>query len=99
MLAQIILLSVMLKVTFLTLCINTPGTRGGSGFGNLTLAVKSRKNAQKSVFAIFSSNAKIWGVPPKWVKSRRRREREEQKSMNTMVSKTKSMHLTLYCDP
>ena len=29
---------------------NTPGTTGGPGGGDRTLAVKSRKNARKSVF-------------------------------------------------
>ena len=31
---------------------NTPGTRGGSGFHGRTLAVKSGKNAWKSVFFV-----------------------------------------------
>ena len=58
-----------------------------------TLAVKSRKNAKKSVFCLFfillhisSSYAKIWGKQnfslgsfPKWVKSRRRRKKKKKK--------------------
>ena len=52
---------------------NTPGTAGGPGGRDRTLAVKSRKNARKSAFFlkkikitkfflhISSSYAKIWG--------------------------------------
>ena len=35
---------------YLILDVNTPGTRGGPGGRNRTLAVKRRKNAKKSVF-------------------------------------------------
>merc|ERR1712128_408731 len=62
---------------------NTPGTVGGQGGRDRTLAVKSRKNAKKSSFFvkkifclhISSSYAKILGetnfhkFSPKWVKS------------------------------
>ena len=41
---------------------NTPGTRGGPGSRDRTLAVKSQKNARKSVFLHLSSScAKILG--------------------------------------
>ena len=61
---------------------NTPGTAGGPGGRDRMLDVKSRKNAWKSSF---------W-VSPKWVKSNehrreRERNREERKSVLTMVSR------------
>ena len=34
------------------LSLNTPGTRGGPGGRDRTVAVKNRKNAQKSVFFV-----------------------------------------------
>ena len=47
---------------------NTPGTAGGPGGRDRTLAVKSRKNAKKIFFLVKKLNS------PKWVKSKRRRD-------------------------
>ena len=41
---------------------NTPGTRGGPGGHDRTLAVKSRKNSRISSFV--KSYAKIWRISP-----------------------------------
>ena len=56
------------------LMLNTPGTRGGPGGCDQTLAVKSRKNARKSTFFRKKKNYKkkciyLLVMPKYWVKN------------------------------
>ena len=76
---------------------NTPRTRVGSGFRDWTLAVQSRKTAQKSEYKkmysfllcqnMRSNKISASWVSPMWVNTKeRRRNKEEWKSVITMVS-------------
>ena len=56
--------------------LNTPGTAGGPGFRDRTLAVKSRKNGRKICF--FSLKNKIYGSFPE-VGQKQKTEKRERK--------------------
>ena len=74
---------------------NTPGTAGGPGGRDRTLAVKSRKNILKSTFLIFSSYAKIlWGklfrtreIPQSGPKAKDGEKRKKRERANIMQAK------------